>query len=174
MVRMQPGLWVNLDAAARRRASRCPLLLADIRFRNAPWWQRLCNDASWRDAPPGPTRLFLRSQAVELTRDALIVAWRTAQQDTRLAVTLLGMSGEVAGIVATLGLGHLRRIADLHHRHLRPRWDGSSTFWGRLLRAASRDDRQALCDLHLHAWQLADADSGSAASAAKATTGLRD
>ena len=174
MVRTHRDLWVNLDPAARRRAGRFPFLLADIQFRNAAWWRRARNEASWQGCPPGSTHLFLRRRAVELTRDALIVAWITAQQDTRLAVTLLAMSKEVAGIVATLGLDHLRRIPDLHYWHLRPRWDHSDLFWGRLLSAASRGDRQALRGLHMHALQLADSDSGSAASAAGANTVVHD
>lgn len=164
MVRAHRDLWLNLDPATRQRASRFPFLLADIRFHDATWWQRARSECAWQDGPPGPTRLFVRRRAAELTRDALIVAWRTAQQDPRLAVILLAMSGEVARIVATLGLGHLRRIADLHPWHLRPRWDHSDLFWGRFLSAASRDDRRALRGLHMHALQLADSDSRSAAS----------
>ena len=109
-----------------------------------------------------------------MTRDALIVAWRTAQQDSRLAAALLAMSEEVAGIVATLSLSHLQRIPELHHWDLRPRWDHSDLFWGRILSAASRDDRQALRGLQMDALQLADSDSGSAASAARANTMVHD
>ena len=174
MVRRHRDLWANLDAAARLRASRCPFLLVDIQFRNAAWWRQACNDAAWQSDPPGSARLFPRTRAVELARDALIVAWRTAQHDTRVAATLLAMSEEVAGIVATLGLGHLRDIPDHHHRHLRPRWEGSSSFWGRLACAAGRDDREALSDVHLYAVQLADADMGFAGCAANAAAVVRD
>jgi hypothetical protein len=107
-------------------------------------------------------RLFLRKPAIDLTRDALIVACCTARQDARLAATFLTMSGEVAHIVAKLGLRQLRHIADHYHQHLRPRWQHMSPFWGRLLSAASHDDREALYDLHLQAFQLSDADSGFA------------
>jgi hypothetical protein len=173
MVRMHRDLWVSLDGPARRRASQCPFLLADVQFRNVTWWQRAQNDASWHGGPPNSVRLFSRKPAVELMRDALVVAWYTARQDTRLAATLLAMSDDVARVVAKLGLRHLRHIADHHHQHLRPRWQHLSSFWGRLLSAASRDDREALHDLHLHAFQLADADSGSAACAPDSSVGVR-
>jgi hypothetical protein len=47
---------------------------------------------------------------------------------------------------------------------LRPRWQHLSSFWGRLLSAARRDDREALYDLDLQAFQISDADSGLAPS----------
>lgn len=164
MVRMHRDLWVSLDGPARRLASECPFLLADVHFRKATWWQRAQNDASWHGGQAVSVRLFSRKPAIELTRDALLVAWSTARQDTRLAAALLAMSDEVARIIAKLGLRHLQRIPENHHQHLRPRWQHLSSFWGRLLSAASRNDREALYDLHLHAFQLADADGGLAVS----------
>ena len=67
-------------------------------------------------AAPHTRRRCQRSQA-------LLVAWKTVQQDARLAALLLAMSSEVALVVAALGLAHLRHLVDCHHRHLRPRWD---------------------------------------------------
>jgi hypothetical protein len=174
MVRMHRDLWATLDPPACRRASRCPFLLADIHFRNEAWWERAQSDVSWQSGPAGPVRLFARRRAVELMRDALTVAWCTARQDTRLAATLLAMSDGVARVVAKLSLRHLRLIPDHHHQHLRLRWEYLSSFWGRLLSAASRDDAEALHDLHLHAYQLADADSGFAVSAADSDPGIPD
>lgn len=174
VVRIHRDLWVTLDAPACRRASRCPFLLADIHFRNEAWWQRAQSDDSWQSGPASFGRLFPRKVAVELMRDALIVAWCTARQDARLASALLAMSEEVARIVAKLCLRHLRLIPDQYHQHLRPRWDHLSSFWGRLLSAASRDDVEALHDLHLHAYQLADADSGFTVSALDSDPGVRD
>jgi hypothetical protein len=173
MLRMHRDLWATLDPAACRRASRCPFLLADIHFRNEAWWERAQSDASWQSGPAGPMRLFARRRSIELMRDALTVAWCTARQDTRLAATLLAMSDDVARVVAKLGLRHLRLIPDRHHQHLRPRWDHMSSFWGRLLSAASRDDVEALHDLQLHAYQLADADSGLPVSPPDSDAGAR-
>lgn len=174
MVRMHGNLWLSLDSPARRLASQCPFLLADIQFRNAAWWQRAQRDLTWHGGPPSAVRLFLRKPAIELTRDALILAWYTARQDARLAATFFAMSEEVAHIVAKLGLRQLRHIADHHHQHLCPRWQHLSSFWGRLLNAASRDDREALYDLHLQAFQLSDADSGFASSGPDSAAGVHD
>lgn len=174
MVLMHRDLWLSLDGPARRRASQCPFLLADIQFRNAAWWQRAQNDLTWHGGSPTSVRLFLRRPAIDLTRDALIVAWYTARQDARLAATFLAMSDEVAHIVAKLGLRQLQHIADHYHLHLRPRWQHLNSFWGRLLSAASRDDREALYDLHLQAFQISDADSGLAPSSPDSAAGVHD
>jgi len=174
IVRVHQDLWASLDGPARQRASQCPLLLGDLQFRNAVWWQCAHSDPSWHGGPPSSVRLFGRRPAIELTRDALLVACYTARQDTRLAGTLFAMSQGVACIIAQLGLRHVRRIPDQCHQHLRPRWQHLSSFWGRLLSAAIRDDREALYDLHLHAFQLADADSGFAGSAPDSNAEIHD
>jgi hypothetical protein len=174
MVRIYRDLWVTLDRPACQRASRCPFLLADIHFRDEIWWERAQSDDSWQSAPAVSVRLFPRKLAAELTRDALTVAWYTVRQDARLAAALFAMSEGVARVVAKVGLRQLRLIPDHHHQHLRPRWDHLSSFWGRLLSAARRDDIEALHDLHLHAFQLADSDSGFRVSAPESDPGIRD
>ncbi|HEY1889322.1 MAG TPA: hypothetical protein VGG63_02890 [Steroidobacteraceae bacterium] len=174
ILRVHRDLWVSLDGPARQRASQCPFLLADVQFRNAAWWQRAQHDPRWHGGPPSSARLFSRKPAIDLTRDALVVGWYTARQDTRLAATFLAMSDEVAHIVAKLGLRQLWRIADRYHHHLCPRWQHLSSFWGRLLSAASRDDREALYDLHLQAFQLSDADSAFAPSNPDSAAGVHD
>ena len=158
VARMHRDLWTSLDAPARRRLGQCPFLLADIQFRNAAWWERAQSGAVLQDGPPGPDCPFSRAAASELMRDALVVAWSICRQDRRLAATLLLMSGEVARIVARLGLAQLRNMPDRHYQHLRPLWEYQGSVWDRLLTAARHDDRKALCDMHLHAFQLADAD----------------
>lgn len=174
MIRLHREIWVTLDPPACQRASRCPFLLADIHFRSEAWWRRAQSDLSWQGGSNGSARLFPRKIAVDLMRDALIVAWCTARQDARLAAALLAMSEGVTGVVAKLGLRHLRHIPNHHHQDLRPRWNHLSSFWGRLLSAASRNDVEALHDLHLHAFQLADADSGFTVSASDSDQGVRD
>jgi len=84
------------------------------------------------------------------------------------------MSDEVAHIVARLRLRQLWQIAAQCHPHLRPRWQHLSSFWGRLLSAATRDDREALYDLHLQAFQLSDADSALAPSNDDSALGVHD
>lgn len=170
IVRSHRALWLTLDPAAQRRASRCPFLLAEIQFRNVPWWERARSEPSSHGGAFTSVRMFSRRLAVELMRDALIVAWYTARLDAEVAATLLAMSKDVAGIVANLGLRQLRDIAEHQHHHLRPRWEHLASFWERLLTAAGRDDDEALLELHQHGFQLADAETRSAASALNATT----
>jgi hypothetical protein len=174
MVRMHRDLWVRLDGPARQRASQCPFLLVDLQFGDIQWWRRAQSDPAWHGGPPSSVRLFGRKPAVELTRDALLVACYSARLDTRLATTFFAMSPGVARVIAQLGLRHVRRIPDHCHQHLHPRWQHLSSFWGRLLGAAIRDEREALYDLHLHAFQLADAHDGAAGSSSDPDAGIHD
>lgn len=159
MVRAHRDLWVNLDASARERAGGFSLLLADIHFRDAPWWCRAQIEGSEQDSASSPAPLFADEQGTELMRHALFVAWRVAQQDVRDAEILLAMSNDVAVIVASLGFDELRHIAQHHNRELRPRWEHLGAFWSGLLSAAIRNDRRALNDLRLYVHQLAEGDA---------------
>lgn len=159
VVRVHRSLWMELDAPARALASRCPFLLADIRFQDVKWWQRAQCASPSTQKSGYPRRMFARKPAIELTRDALIVAWYIAREDICLAVLMLGMSAAVADIVGRYGLHHLWYVADHHHQHLRPRCEHRVSFWGRLLSASVRGDCDALHDLHRHAFQIADAES---------------
>ncbi len=158
MVRTNRDLWVNLDASARERAGGFPLLLADIHFRDAPWWCRAQIKVSEQEGASGPVPLFADGQGTDLMRHALFVAWRVAQQDARDAEILLAMSDDVAVVVSSLGFDELRHIAQHHHRELRPRWEHLGAFWSELLSAAIRNDRRALNDLRLYVHQLAEGD----------------
>jgi hypothetical protein len=164
IVRAHRRLWMALEGEARYRASRCPFVLADLQFGNAEWWSdaqhgRRSDRSERRDG------MFPWIINMEMARDALTVAWYTAREDICLGTLLIGMSAEVGGIVAKLSLHELWQFADRHHHCLRPRCENREAFWGRLLRAAVRDDRATLHDLHRHAFLLADADYGRRAIA---------
>jgi hypothetical protein len=158
IVREHRELWLALDPVARERASRCPFLLVELHFRNPDWWRWAREERSWRSRAPATPGLLPRKLAVEVMYDALVVVWHAARLDARVAAILFAMTAEVSGVVATLGLRHLRQMAEHHHRELRPRWEQLSTFWGRLLSAARSGDPETLFDLHLHGFQLLHAD----------------
>jgi len=164
ILRGHERLWSAMDAQARLRASRCPFILADLNFSDADWWQRTQSEKR-PDRMDLSEGLFPWIVGMEMARDALTVAWFTAREDVCLATLLIGMSAEVAQVVAKFSLHQLWQVADREHQRLRPRCENRSAFWGRLLSAAVRDDRETLHDLHRHAFLLADAEYGSRASA---------
>ena len=164
ILRVHRRLWNAMEARARFRASRCPFILADLEFGSVDWWQR-AQSGQRSDCMDLGGGVFPWVVGMEVARDALTVAWYTARVDICLATLLIGMSGEIAEIVAKLSLHQLWQVADQQHQRLRPRWENRNAFWGRLLSAAVRDDRETLHDLHRHAFLLADAEYGLRASA---------
>ena len=161
-LRTHRRLWMAMSEDARHRASRCPFLLADLQFSDAEWWQKAQSAPRMGRGEFGG--MFPWIINMDLTRDVLTVAWYTAREDLSLGTLLIGMSGDVAELIARFSLHELWQFADRHHHSLRPRCENRSAFWGRLLDAAVRDDRATLHDLHWHAFLLADAGSAGNAS----------
>ena len=157
-------LWMELEADARHRASQCPFVLADLQFGNVDWWKDArSGQRSDRGARGGA--IFPWIISMEMARGVLTVAWYTAREDICLAMLLIGMSAEVAEIVANFSLHELWQFADRHHDCVRPRHENQHAFWGRLLGAATHGDRASLNDLHRHAFLLSDAKCGQRAPA---------
>ena len=157
-------LWMELEADARHRASQCPFVLADLQFGNGDWWK---DARSGRRSDRGARGdgIFPWIISMEMARGVLTVAWYTAREDICLAMLLIGMSAEVAEIVANFSLHELWQFADQHHDCVRPRHENQHAFWGRLLGAATHGDRASLNDLHRHAFLLSDAKCGQRAPA---------
>jgi hypothetical protein len=144
----------SLNAAARAGAARFPFLLADCRFRDLAWWQRIANHPT--SAGSGPTWLtpFPRSAAVKLARSTLILAWHTVRTNLDAAVVLLGIAPSVAEVIATLQLQDLDRIAERQFRHVRPRWEDRPAVWRQLLVCARSGNVDTTHEFVLHALQL--------------------
>jgi hypothetical protein len=159
IIRLCRERWLSLDDTARQSAARIPLLLIDMHFRNRDWWRGIRSTALRPRKDSLATEGIHRKVAIDLTYHALVLAWHSARQDQRATSILLAMSPEVAAAIAQLGLRDIRRIAEQHHCHLRPRWEHMPLFWHHLLNAAGSSDDDALHTLYQYAWQLADADS---------------
>ena len=172
ILRGHRAFWLTTDAQVRRRASRCPFILADFQFGNASWWHKAQSGErlDFRDFRAG---VFPWIIAMDLARDVLTVAWYTVRQDICLATILLGMPAEVAEIIGKFSLHELWRIADQQHLWLRPRCENRQVFWDRLLGAAAHDDGDALYDLHRIAFLVADAELRGAGSVSGRVPGTR-
>lgn len=144
----------GLTPEARRRAAERVFLLVDFEFRNVEWWRRAL-DASARPSRTGDWQGgFARRDAVPLARATLTLAWHTARSDSVATPVLLGLSTDVAAVVATLQLADIDRIAEAQFRALRPRWEDRPAVWRRLLLAARAGDAAAMRDFTLHGLQL--------------------
>ncbi len=130
----------TLDTTALARASRFPLLLVDIRFRDIDWWREIMDQPTRTRNSPTWLVQFPRTFAVKLTRATLVLAWHTARIDRAAAVVLLGIRPDVGDLIAHLHLQDIDRIAERHFRHIRPRWEERPDMWRKLLSSAQSDD----------------------------------
>src|SRR4029077_13858496 len=100
--------------------------------------------AAWRGAKECPTRptyiapwrgAFPRYTGTQLARATLMLAWHTARSDRHLTF-LLGLTPEVAAIIADLSLSEIFQISDARFKHARPRWEDRPAVWRRLFMVA--------------------------------------
>ena len=148
------SLWRTLNATARGKAARTPLLLVDVNFQDADWWRWAKDPRLSGRRKMVPHAAFAGKIAGELMREALMLAWSTATSDCDTAGVLLGMTPAVSGIIAGLGPQDVERIAARHSKHLRPRWEHFPAYWGKLLIAARDGDQDVLHEIHIHGMQL--------------------
>jgi hypothetical protein len=144
-------LWSGLDAEAVKRAARFPFVILDVHFTEATWWRQvmISKDASATTSTrddPWPAKL-----AEPLMQETLIFAWHSVKWDRRVARLSLGMSSDVAEIIAGLSPRELAEISRRHSSALRMRWQDKADFWSHLLRAARNGDGDTLEEIHLHA-----------------------
>lgn len=147
------SLWAQVDERVCERAGRCPVLLLDLHFQRADWWQR----ASQRGADAS-TSLGVQSPAGEraasLLCEILIDAWTIGRTMPRALNLVFGMAPAVLTTILQMGPSELERIAVEEAQHLKARWPESRSFWTGLLQAALGTDDQALANVHLHCLQL--------------------
>lgn len=148
------ALISTLDAATLSTAARFPFLLVDFGFRDPEWWKAITagrehavGETSW----PSP---FSRSAATTLSRATLMLAWHTLRTDTEASVVLLGITPTVARLLRSLRLQDIDRIAEQHHRRIRPRWEDRPGVWRQLMFCAKSTEVDTAHDFVLHALQL--------------------
>jgi len=137
----------------RTRIADRAILLVDMQFKNGEWWRKAKQHPS-RPAPlPAWRGAFPRPGGSHLARITLTLAWHTIVSD-RYAACLMGMTREVAGIVAEFSPIEILRIAELHHRHIRPRWEDRPGIWRRLFQVARSDNLRKARDFNLYTVHL--------------------
>jgi hypothetical protein len=128
-----------LDTAALKRAAQRPYALFDCHFQDEPKWLGM-KTVSPKGRPDAWASSFPRRSAVELTRRVLTLAWHSAAELQASRCARLGLSPTVASVLLTFSLDELDWIADRHVGILRPRWEGRTGMWRRVLDAAGDDE----------------------------------
>lgn len=148
------GLIAALDAATLSTAARFPFLLVDFGFRDPEWWSEITTDdeqETREETWPSP---FPRAAAIALARATLMLAWHTVRTDSEASVVLLGIPPTVARLLRSQRLQDINRIAEQHHRRIRPRWEDRPGVWRQLMFCAKSTEVDAAHDFVLHALQL--------------------
>jgi hypothetical protein len=151
------ALLIGLSPEIRMRAARRSLLLVNLEFSSAAWWQNLIANPT-RPAPLPPWRgSFPKARAVSLARATLVIAWHSLRSDPSAACPM-GMARQVAPLIAALTLTEIERIAERRFRWLRPRWEDQPAVWRQLLRSAQSVDTRGARDFNLRGLQLLTGD----------------
>ena len=148
------GLLTVGRTEARRHVAQCPYLLVDFALSDTEWWLALQRHSKRAPRQRIGDELFAKRPAIHLARDVLVLAWHTARSENVAARVLMGLTSDVAGIIRTLPLGEINRIAEQQFRCLRPRWEDRPFVWKTLLMAAHAGDTQTLGALDIHALAL--------------------
>jgi hypothetical protein len=149
-------LWARMDAPARERASRAPLVLLDLGFDSDERWSRGPNcGAARRTDPEG---LFGAEGAVSLVREIVTEARTAAQSQPGAARLVFGMSVAACGVVSDLTGSEIDRIATGCFQSLRPRWHTNEFFWRKVLEAAVSSDMGRAARIPLLCVQLLGSD----------------
>jgi len=151
------SLLRGLTPDVRARAARTALLLVDMQLSNVSWWTHLQGHPN-RPAPLSPARgSFPRASAVPLGRATLMLAWHSVRSDP-VGSCLLGVSPEVARIIASFSLTELDRVVERRFRYVRPRWEDRPAIWRALLLSAQSGDARRTREVNLRAIQLMTGD----------------
>jgi hypothetical protein len=132
----------------RRLAAQRAFLLLDLEFRNLQWWRALRANPEKHWRTPSWRGSFPRRSAIPLTRATLMLAWYGIQSDISTACVLLGMTKNVAELIAAIPLSEIDRMADRGFRYLQPRWHDHPTLWRELLTPPASSGTADRVDVH--------------------------
>lgn len=147
-------LWTQVNASARVLAARCPVLLVDLNFNSADWWNRAAQRSAGGTCSMLPHSFFPEAWASAMLREVLIEAWSAARSMPYAVSLIFGMTSSVCATIANLKIPDIDRIALDHACDLRPRWSDNAHFWRGLLNASIAGDDEEIADLHLYCLQL--------------------
>ncbi len=160
--RLRPGLlvglealWVGLETVARRRAARCPFLLADAGFTRAcgpPWLrERAVRDRDW---PAAAAAFFTVPRTISVSRLVLAYVWHLVRSQSVAARLFLGISPRSAEAIAACTLRQMMQFAESEPHLLRPRWADRLEVWRELLIAANGGEPSAMERFRIRGLQL--------------------
>lgn len=141
-VELHRDLWGHLDPDSRRRLSRLPFVIVDLKFDDVAWWHMAAgNGVHARGHSAGAAPAARREW---LALETLMFSWQVAREDRGVALMLFAMSPPVVDCIAALTMQQVRTLAVESATFLRLRWDSYSRLWRELLIAAREPDEAEL------------------------------
>jgi hypothetical protein len=135
------------------RAVQRPFLLIDMQLANGDLW-RAAKDRPGRSTPrPAWQGAFPRPAAIQLARWILSFAWHKVRAAPH-ELCLLGITTDVADVIAQLPITEIVPVAERFFRYVRPRWEDRPAVWRRLLLSAQSEDTRRARDFSLYGIQL--------------------
>ncbi|MGH8258960.1 MAG: hypothetical protein ACREUG_04650 [Steroidobacteraceae bacterium] len=162
LLRDLEALWYSLDTGARRRAARCPFLLADAGFSRVarrPW--QYDHGIRDRDGFESPAAFFTVPRTVSVTRLVLAYAWHLVRSEPVAGRLFLGLTVQGAELIAARSLRQVIQLAEGEPGLLRPRWADRLQVWRDLLTAAKGGEPAALERFRMRGLQLLAADAST-------------
>jgi hypothetical protein len=146
-------LLARLTPAMHGSSALRTTLLTDMHLAELPWWRKV-HDHPKRPLP-SPSWLggFPRSTGLGLARATMMLAWHSVRAAPQRAV-LLGVTPQVAELLADFSLTELDEIAERNFRHVRPRWEDRPAVWRALLSAMESQDFRKARDFSVYSLQL--------------------
>jgi hypothetical protein len=150
---LKPAL-LKLGTGGRRRLAQRPFLLMGLKFQDAEWCERAVARAGkvtqpvWRSHYP-------RRSAIQLARGMLTLAGvMLAHRPLAYVCMKLGLSPEVAKIIAKSSLSELETIAQRYFTLMLPRWSDRPLVWQYFLQVAQAAEEEAVHGFGLHCAEL--------------------
>lgn len=138
----------------RRRAAERTILLLDLEFQSAEWWEAVRRYPDKQFRTPSRRGSFPRRSGLPLARATLFLAREGCRANLDTARVLFGMARPVADLIAGLQLTDVDRIVERRFRHLHPRWHDQPDIWRALLTASDSPATTALRGTDLQGLQL--------------------
>ena len=146
---------MELDAARRAAAAKCPFTLFNAQFQNASFWISLASDVATRES----VELFAdtdnkRNGSTSFTEMALFYAWHLVRSHPHAAQLLLGMKSQTLNAFKHLSLARLKYLSTARPDLITPRWPERTRFWKVMLSAARQGAEERIVELRLVGVQM--------------------
>jgi hypothetical protein len=146
---------MELNAAHRAAAAKCPFTLFNAQFQNASFWISLANAGGVHESvQPFADIENKRSVSTSFTEMALFYVWHLVRSHPHAAQLLLGMKSQTLNAFMQFSLAKLKYLSIERPNLITPRWPDRTRFWQVMLSAAQQGAEERIAELRLVGVQM--------------------